>query len=127
LDLIKERLYYSIGEVSSILNVNPSTIRYWEKQFLILRPTKRTGTSKRKFEITDIQTIFKIKSVLKDDKITIRKAKVILQDWKPETSFEEFKRKVEDSNRPEIVISKEKLSKMKDIFSNIRELLIKIK
>lgn len=127
MDLIKERLYYTIGEVSSILNINPSTIRYWEKQFQILKPSKRTGTSKRKFDLKDIQTIFKIKSVLRDDKYTIRQAKVILNDWKPEISFEELKKAIDDSNRPEMTITKEKFSKMKEIIYGIRELLDKIK
>jgi len=127
LDLIKERLYYTIGEVSLILNINPSTIRYWEKQFNILKPSKRTGTSKRKFDLNDIQTIFKIKSVLRDDKTTIRHDKVLLQNWKPEISFEEFKKAVEDSNRPEITITKEKFFGIKELLCNIRELLSKIK
>ncbi|MCG2760920.1 MAG: MerR family transcriptional regulator, partial [Candidatus Delongbacteria bacterium] len=68
MDLIKERLYYTIGEVASILNLNASTIRYWERYFPILKPSKRTGTSKRKFDLNDIQTIFKIKTILKNDK-----------------------------------------------------------
>lgn len=127
MDLIKERLYYTIGEVSSLLNINPSTIRYWEKQFQMLKPSKRTGTSKRKFDICDIQTIFKIKTLLKDDKRSIRDARIQLQDWKPDEGFDVFKKAVEESNRPEVHISKERYSEIKAKFSDIRNLLRKIK
>jgi len=127
LDLIKERLYYTIGEVSSILNLNPSTIRYWEKQFLMLKPSKRTGTSKRKFDFKDIQTIFKIKSMLKNDKVSIKQARIQLENWKPGTDFENFKKEVEESNRPEVAVSKEKYTKMITLLADIKNLFKKIK
>ncbi len=34
------KLYYSIGEVSELLDVNPSLLRFWEKEFDIVSPTK---------------------------------------------------------------------------------------
>jgi DNA-binding transcriptional MerR regulator len=36
-----EKLYYSIGEVAKELNVNVSLIRFWEKEFEILKPKKK--------------------------------------------------------------------------------------
>lgn len=35
-----EKLYYSIGEVAELFEVNASLIRYWEKEFDILKPRK---------------------------------------------------------------------------------------
>ena len=35
-----EKLYYSIGEVAEMFNVNPSLVRYWEKEFDIIKPKK---------------------------------------------------------------------------------------
>jgi len=35
-----EKLYYSIGEVAELFEVNPSLIRYWEKEFANLKPRK---------------------------------------------------------------------------------------
>jgi len=35
-----KKLYYKIGEVASIFNVNTSLIRYWEKEFDFLKPKK---------------------------------------------------------------------------------------
>lgn len=45
LDKLPDRLYYSIGEVADAFGVNTSLIRFWEKEFDILRPKKmRRGT-----------------------------------------------------------------------------------
>ena len=35
------KIYYSIGEVSNMLNVNTSLVRFWEKEFDILKPKKK--------------------------------------------------------------------------------------
>jgi len=126
LDLIKERLYYTIGEVSSILELQPSTIRYWEKHFPVLKLSRRTGTSKRKFDLKDIQTLFRIKGLLKNDKVSIKKAQIILEGWKAETGFDEFNAILTESKRPEVTIPKEKLSKMNEIVSDIKKLLSSI-
>jgi len=120
LDLVKERLYYTIGEVSSILGLNPSTIRYWEKYFSALKPSKRTGTSKRKFDLNDIQTLFRIRTILKDEKRSIKKAQAILANWKPDMNPEDFIRTVNESKRPKLVLNAGKFDRIKKIISEIR-------
>ena len=53
---LPEKLYYSIGEIAEAFDVNPSLIRFWEKEFEILTPKKNTrGT--RKFTAQDIDKI----------------------------------------------------------------------
>jgi len=126
LDLVKERLYYTIGEVSSILGLNPSTIRYWEKYFSALKPSKRTGTSKRKFDLNDIQTLFRIRTLLKDEKSSIRKAQAILSDWKPDMNPDDFIRSVNESKRPKLILNAGKCDRIKKIVSEIRTYLGKI-
>jgi len=125
LDLIKERIYYTIGEVSTILNLNASTIRYWEKKFDLIKISKRNGASKRKYELKDIQVLFRIKTLLKDENNSIKKAKELMLNWKPSDDFETFKKAVEKSNQPEIKISKENFQKIKNIIADIRKLLKK--
>ena len=45
-----EKLYYSIGEVAEMFNVNPSLIRYWEKEFDIIKPKKnKKGNRYRRY------------------------------------------------------------------------------
>ena len=46
-----EKVYYSIGELAEMFNVNTSLIRYWEKEFDIIKPHKNrkvTGCLPRK-------------------------------------------------------------------------------
>jgi len=126
LDLVKERLYYTIGEVSSILGLNPSTIRYWEKYFSSLKPSKRTGTSKRKFDLNDIQTLFRIRTVLRDEKNTIKNAQAILADWKPDMNPDDFIRTVNESKRAKLILNAGKCDRIKKIISEIRTHLGKI-
>jgi DNA-binding transcriptional MerR regulator len=127
LDLIKERLYYTIGEVSELLNLSPSAIRYWEKQFSELKPSKRTGTSKRKYIIGDIEMLFKIKTILKDEGLSIKKAKEIIGGYKTGMPFETLKKLIDDSNRPEINFSGEQAESAKKIIDQIRLALRSLK
>lgn len=70
----KNKLYYSIGEVSKMFDVNSSLIRFWEKEFKQLSP-KKTESGKRKFTQKDIQTIQKIYHLVKEKGFTLTGAK----------------------------------------------------
>ena len=69
-----KKLYYSIGEVSSITDLEPHVLRYWESAFSKLRPQKNKAGN-RTYRIRDIQLIFQIKKLLYEDKFTIEGAK----------------------------------------------------
>ena len=56
-----ERLYWSIGEVAEQMGVNTSLIRYWEKEFGMIRP-KRTGRGDRMYTSKDIDLLKRIKA-----------------------------------------------------------------
>ena len=70
LNFDKNKLYYSIGEVSKIFNVNSSLIRFWEKEFKQLSP-KKTESGKRKFTQKDIKIIHKIYHLVKEKGFTL--------------------------------------------------------
>ena len=38
---LPEKRYYSIGEVAKAFEVNPSLLRYWEKEFKEIQPKKK--------------------------------------------------------------------------------------
>ena len=67
---LQDKRYYSIGEVASKFNVNPSLIRFWEQEFKLLNP-KKNSRGNRKFTKTDIENINKNYFLLKKN-ITIR-------------------------------------------------------
>ena len=67
---LKEKLFYNIGEVAEAFNVNPSLIRYWEKEFEILNP-KKTLKGTRKYNSVDVKNLKLIYNLLKNRGFTI--------------------------------------------------------
>ena len=78
---LQEKRYYSIGEVASKFNVNPSLIRFWEQEFKLLNP-KKNSRGNRKFTNTDIENINKIYFLLKEKGYTIQGAKDYIRNKK---------------------------------------------
>ena len=78
---LQEKRYYSIGEVASKFNVNPSLIRFWEQEFKLLNP-KKNSRGNRKFTNTDIENISKIYFLLKEKGFTIQGAKDYIRNEK---------------------------------------------
>ena len=68
-----EKLYYSMGEVTEMFDVEPSLIRYWCSQFSCLRP-KRNSKGNRMFTPQDVERLKRIHHLLKEKKMTIEGA-----------------------------------------------------
>jgi DNA-binding transcriptional MerR regulator len=77
------KLYYSIGETAKILNVNTSTIRFWEKEFHIIKPHKN-NKGNRLFTASDIENLKLIHKLLKEEGYTIPGAREHLKAKLPE-------------------------------------------
>ncbi len=69
-----EKLYYSISEVSELFDLNASTLRFWEKEFDVLKPTKNKKGN-RAFTKKDIEYIRQIVDLVKHQGFTINGAK----------------------------------------------------
>ncbi|MBI2257957.1 MAG: MerR family transcriptional regulator [Flavobacteriia bacterium] len=67
-------MYYSIGEVASLLNVNTSLLRYWEKEFKI-KIEKKSKAGKRFYTVSEIGVLTEIYILLKEKGYTIDGAK----------------------------------------------------
>jgi DNA-binding transcriptional MerR regulator len=65
-----EKLYYSIGEVSRMLDLPVSTVRFWENEFNILKPMKNKKGN-RLFTATDIKNLMIIQRLLKEEGMTL--------------------------------------------------------
>lgn len=90
-----ERIYWTIGEVAEQLGVNTSLLRYWEKEFGMLRP-KRTGKGDRLYSKDDVAKIREIQVLLKQDGFTIEGAKAQLRGGrKQEDGREEAVRRLQ--------------------------------
>ena len=73
-----EKLFYSMGEVSELFDVNQSLIRHWEKQFDVLRP-KRNKKGNRLFSPQDVEYLKQIYHLVKERGMTLDGARKALR------------------------------------------------
>ena len=71
---IPGKRYFTIGEVSGLCAVKPHVLRYWEQEFLQLKPVKRRG-NRRYYQRQDVLMIRQIRSLLYDQGFTIGDAR----------------------------------------------------
>ncbi|HLV92479.1 MAG TPA: MerR family transcriptional regulator [Aequorivita sp.] len=81
---LPDKLYYSIGEVAKAFDVNTSLIRFWEKEFDILKP-KKNAKGDRKFTPEDIKNLELIYHLVKVRGFTLDGAKIQLKENKTKT------------------------------------------
>jgi DNA-binding transcriptional MerR regulator len=75
---IPNKLYFKIGEVSSLLTVEPYVLRFWETEFPKLAP-KKTEKGQRMYRRKDVELLLQIKHLLYEKKFTIEGARQFLQ------------------------------------------------
>ncbi len=81
------KLYYSIGEVSKMFQVNSSLIRFWEKEFSIIKP-KKNKKGNRLFTKKDVDNLYLIYHLVKERGFTLEGAKKKLKENRSETANE---------------------------------------
>ena len=119
----KEHAYKSIGEVAKILKLKSKnnksipthTIRFWEKEFKQIKPLIFTG-NRRYYDIDNIDVLKKIKFLLKDQGMTIKGAKQILNNKEPLKLDENTNESIKAYNL------KKKIVKISNILKSLKEL-----
>ena len=76
---IPDKLFFRIGEVSTMLGVEPYVLRYWETEFPTLSP-KKSGTGHRLYRRKDVELLLRIKHLLYEKRFTIGGARQFLQE-----------------------------------------------
>lgn len=99
-----EKLFFTIGEVAEQFKVNTSLIRYWEKEFTILKP-KKNKKGNRLFTQKDIDNLHLIYHYVKERGMTLSGAKLKMKD-----------------NREDTVNNFEAVKKLKDIRQQLLEI-----
>lgn len=99
-----QKLYYSIGEVARMFDVNPSLIRYWEKRFAIINP-KKNKKGNRFFTEKDIGNFKLIYHLVKERGMTLKGAEQKLRE-----------------NRDDTVNNAEVIERLKDIKQRLLQL-----
>lgn len=74
---LSDKLYYSIGEVAKAFDVNTSLLRYWEKEFPIIKP-KKNKKGNRYFTPEDLKNLQMIYHLVKEKGYTLDGARVAL-------------------------------------------------
>jgi DNA-binding transcriptional MerR regulator len=97
------KLYYSIGEVASIFDVNTSLIRFWEKEFSQIQP-KKNKKGERLFTVKDIELFNKIYQLVKGEGYTLDGAKKALKTKSPALKSED-----NATNHSELITKLEKI------------------
>ena len=100
-----ERLFYSIGEVADMFGVNTSLIRFWEKEFDIIKPHKNKKGN-RMFTPKDVENFHLIYHLVKEKGLTLKGAQKKLKE-----------------NHDDTVNNFEVVSKLKEI----RDLLLEVR
>ena len=70
--------YYRIGDVASILNIPTSTLRFWEKEFTIIKPV-RNQKNTRLYTPKDIETIKMIHFLVKEKGLKLDAAQALIR------------------------------------------------
>ena len=68
----------TIGEVSEALNIKPHVLRYWEAQFPLLKPLKRSG-GRRYYRAADIELVKNIDRLVNHEGYTLKGAEAVLR------------------------------------------------
>ena len=118
--------YKSIGEVAKILDLvnkkngslNTHTIRFWEKEFKIIKPRVLTGR-RRYYDNSTIETLKKIKFLLKNQGMTIKGAKKVLSE-SASFKLDDFSNKSINMNNN--IVLKKKISKISKLVKDIKGL-----
>ena len=106
------KLYYTIGEVSKMFNVNASLIRFWEKEFNIIK-LQKNKKGNRLFTQQDIATFQTIYRLVKERGFTLQGAKTSLKEGKNDVS-------------PDLSL-KDTQAEILQTLANIREQLLELK
>ena len=102
-----EKIYHSISEVSEMLDISLSNLRFWEKEFTQLSP-KRNNKGTRFYTADDIQLIKQIQHLVNDRKLTLEGAKRMLSDKKDQvTKQQEIVERLQAVRKELIGISKQ--------------------
>ena len=122
-----EDAYKCIGEVAKILNLvnkkngslSTHTIRFWEKEFKIIRPKIFAG-KRRYYDVKSIEVLKKIKFLLKNQGLTIKGAKRALEDTTSFNLDDSLNKSINLDNKS--LVLKKKISRIAKLIKEIKNL-----
>lgn len=102
-----DKLYYSISEVSKIVDEEQHVLRYWEKEFAEIKPRKNRAGN-RVYSRKDLETIQIVQHLLRNEKLNLKKAKDKLKEvLSSETPISSFYPNIASISEPLVAQSEE--------------------
>ncbi|MBV9945894.1 MAG: MerR family transcriptional regulator [Myxococcales bacterium] len=71
---LPSKLYFRIGEVATLVGVEPHVLRYWEREFRSIRPAK-SARGQRVYSRRDVESLMRVRELLYRDGFTVTGAK----------------------------------------------------
>lgn len=102
--------YFRIGEVSSLVGVEPYVLRYWESEFSVIKPNK-SGSGHRVYSRRDVEALNTIRHLLHVEKFSIKGAKKKLLQKRKETKV------LLQKSEPNRKILKDLVAELKDLIN----------
>ena len=78
------KLFYSIGEVAEMFQVNASLLRFWEKEFSAILDLSKDSRGNRQYTEQDISKIRVLYNLIKEQGYTLEGAKNYLKENRKE-------------------------------------------
>lgn len=85
---IPDKLYFRIGDVAQLCDLQAYVLRYWETEFPQLKPNKG-GTGQRLYRKRDVELVLEIKRLLYTEGFTIAGARRLLAEKRTSEKSEE--------------------------------------
>ena len=127
-----QKLYYSISEISKLVDEEQLILRYWEKNFNLIKPRKNRAGN-RVYSEKDLNIIKSIKYLIREEKLSLAGAKEKLStmnfdvdETKTEQLFDEPSIEIEETE----IITEEPVyveNNYKQLLLEIRGLLVELK
>jgi len=76
---LPSKLYFRIGEVAGLVGVEPHVLRYWEREFRSIRPTK-SAKGQRVYSRRDVENLLRVRDLLYGQGFTIAGARKRLRE-----------------------------------------------
>ena len=110
--VIPDKHYFKIGEVSTLLDLKPYVLRYWETEFDILNPTKAKSRH-RLYRRKDVELLLEIKRLLHGEGYTIEGARKKLKQGETD----DHRTREKPDHRQELVQIRDELVSLRDLIS----------
>ena len=110
--VIPDKHYFKIGEVSTLLDLKPYVLRYWETEFDILSPTKAKSRH-RLYRRKDVELLLEIKRLLHGEGYTIEGARKKLKQGEAD----DHRTRENPDHRRELVRIRDELVSLRDSIS----------